>query len=323
MLQYICLIRYTKLKDYHLTFKEEGMLEVKNLRKTFGELVAVDDLSFTIEDGEILGFIGQNGSGKTTTFRLILDFLMQDSGSVLWNGKPLSSDEYNIIGYLPEERGLYPKDSIETQLRFFGQLRGKSRKEIDEKIDYWMEKFEVKGKRTDKVKTLSKGNQQKVQLIATLIHEPKLVILDEPFSGLDPVNAELLKTAVAELREQKVCVVFSDHNMMNVEKMVDKMIMVKEGKKILDGTVDAVRQSFGRTKVFIEAPVSEEELLQLEGVKEVKVERNGTYELTLENEAAGKAVFDYVTQLGYIQMFSQQPPSLEEIFKMKAGDAHE
>lgn len=323
MLQYICLIRYTKLKDYHLTFKEEGMLEVKNLRKTFGELVAVDDLSFTIEDGEILGFIGQNGSGKTTTFRLILDFLMQDSGSVLWNGKPLSSDEYNIIGYLPEERGLYPKDSIETQLRFFGQLRGKTRKEIDEKIDYWMEKFEVKGKRTDKVKTLSKGNQQKVQLIATLIHEPKLVILDEPFSGLDPVNAELLKTAVAELREQKVCVVFSDHNMMNVEKMVDKMIMVKEGKKILDGTVDAVRQSFGRTKVFIEAPVSEEELLQLEGVKEVQVERNGTYELTLENEEAGKAVFDYVTQSGYIQMFSQQPPSLEEIFKMKAGDAHE
>ncbi|MDC0811655.1 ABC transporter ATP-binding protein [Lactococcus petauri] len=299
------------------------MLEVKNLRKTFGELVAVDDLSFTIEDGEILGFIGQNGSGKTTTFRLILDFLMQDSGSVLWNGKPLSSDEYNIIGYLPEERGLYPKDSIETQLRFFGQLRGKTRKEIDEKIDYWMEKFEVKGKRTDNVKTLSKGNQQKVQLIATLIHEPKLVILDEPFSGLDPVNAELLKTAVAELREQKVCVVFSDHNMLNVEKMVDKMIMVKEGKKILDGTVDAVRQSFGRTKVFIEAPVSQEELAQLEGVKEVQVERNGTYELTLENEEAGKAVFDYVTQSGYIQMFSQQPPSLEEIFKMKAGDIHE
>ncbi|QQC73497.1 ABC transporter ATP-binding protein [Lactococcus garvieae] len=299
------------------------MLEVKNLRKTFGELVAVDNLSFTIEDGEILGFIGQNGSGKTTTFRLILDFLMQDSGSVLWNGKPLSSDEYNIIGYLPEERGLYPKDSIETQLRFFGQLRGKTRKEIDEKIDYWMEKFEVKGKRTDKVKTLSKGNQQKVQLIATLIHEPKLVILDEPFSGLDPVNAELLKTAVAELREQKVCVVFSDHNMLNVEKMVDKMIMVKEGKKILDGTVDAVRQSFGRTKVFIEAPVAQEDLAQLEGVKEVHVERNGTYELTLENEEAGKAVFDYVTQSGYIQMFSQQPPSLEEIFKMKAGDAHE
>lgn len=299
------------------------MLEVKNLRKTFGELVAVDDLSFTIEDGEILGFIGQNGSGKTTTFRLILDFLMQDSGNVLWNGKPLSSEEYNIIGYLPEERGLYPKDSIETQLRFFGQLRGKTRKEIDEKIDYWMEKFEVKGKRTDKVKTLSKGNQQKVQLIATLIHEPKLVILDEPFSGLDPVNAELLKTAVAELRDQKVCVVFSDHNMMNVEKMVDKMIMVKEGKKILDGTVDAVRQSFGRTKVFIEAPVAQEELAQLEGVKEVRVERNGTYELTLENEEAGKVVFDYVTKSGYIQMFSQQPPSLEEIFKMKAGDAHE
>ncbi|EKF51445.1 ABC transporter ATP-binding protein [Lactococcus garvieae] len=299
------------------------MLEVKNLRKTFGELVAVDDLSFRIEDGEILGFIGQNGSGKTTTFRLILDFLMQDEGSVLWNGKPLSSKEYDIIGYLPEERGLYPKDSIETQLRFFGQLRGKTRKEIDEKIDYWMEKFEVKGKRTDKVKTLSKGNQQKVQLIATLIHEPKLVILDEPFSGLDPVNAELLKTAVAELREQQVCVVFSDHNMMNVEKMVDKMIMVKDGKKILDGTVDAVRQSFGRTKVFIEAPVSQAELSSLEGVKEVTLQRNGAYELTLSNEEAGKGVFDYVTKSGYIHMFSQQPPTLEEIFKMKAGEIYE
>lgn len=299
------------------------MLEVRNLRKTFGDFVAVDDLSFTIEDGEIIGFIGQNGAGKTTTFRLILDFLAQDQGTVHWNGKPLSSNEYNIIGYLPEERGLYPKETIEAQLRFFGQLRGKSRKEIDDKIDYWMEKFAVKGKRTDKVKSLSKGNQQKVQLIATLIHEPQLVILDEPFSGLDPVNADLLKEAVAELRGKGVCVIFSDHNMDNVEKMVDKMLMIKNGKEILSGTVNDVRQSFGRIKLFLEAPISKEELEEISGVETVVVHRDNSFEITLEREEVGKEIFEKVTQDGYIPMFSQQPPSLEEIFKMKAGEKNE
>ena len=299
------------------------MLEVKNLRKTFGDFTAVDDLSFTIQDGEILGLVGQNGAGKTTTFRLILNFLKQDGGSVLWNGQPLSEKEYNIIGYLPEERGLYPKETIEKQLEFFGQLRGKSKKEIDSQIDYWMEKFEVKGKRKDKVKSLSKGNQQKVQLIATLIHEPKLVILDEPFSGLDPVNADLLKTAVAELRTKGVCVIFSDHNMDNVEKMVDHMIMMKNGKKILSGTVAQVRQSFGRTRLFIEAPVEKADLLEISGVVEVKENRDGSFEMKLEDEQAGRRVFEKVAQNGYIPMFNQQPPTLEEIFKMKAGEKDE
>jgi len=296
------------------------MLEIKNLTKTFGDFTAVDDLSFEIKDGEILGLIGQNGAGKTTTFRLILNFLNQDNGTVLWNGEPLSSKEYNIIGYLPEERGLYPKESIEKQLLFFGQLRGKSKKEIDGQIDYWMEKFEVKGKRTDKVKSLSKGNQQKVQLISTLIHEPKLVILDEPFSGLDPVNADLLKSAVAELREKGVCVIFSDHNMDNVERMVDHMIMMKDGKKILSGTVAEVRHSFGRTRLFIEAPVEKSDLAEIDGIEEIIEHRDGSYELKLRQEQVGRAVFEKVVQNGYIPMFNQQPPTLEEIFKMKAGE---
>lgn len=194
------------------------MLEVKDLVKTFGNYTAVDHVSFQIPDGKIMGLIGQNGAGKTTTFRLILDFLTQDQGEVLWNGHHLGEKDYDVIGYLPEERGLYPKVTIQDQLLYFAELRGKSRKEIEPKIDFWMEKFQVKGKKTDKVKSLSKGNQQKVQLIATLIHEPKLIILDEPFSGLDPVNAELLKDGILELKKHGSCVIFSSHNMDNVRK---------------------------------------------------------------------------------------------------------
>lgn len=299
------------------------MLEVKHLVKTFGEYTAVDDLSFSIQDGQIMGLIGQNGAGKTTTFRLILDFLKADRGEVLWNGQPLSAKEYNIIGYLPEERGLYPKVSIQEQLIYFARLRGKTKQEIEPKIDEWMEKFQVKGKKTDKVKSLSKGNQQKVQLIATLIHEPKLVILDEPFSGLDPVNAELLKNGIIELKEKGSCVIFSSHNMDNVEKICDHLIMLKDGRTVLNGKVHEIRESFGRTKVFLESGLTLEDVQQVEGVYEAKTREDGSLEITLTDPDAGKEIFVRATQNGYIPMFNQQPPTLEEIFKWKAGANHE
>ncbi len=298
------------------------MLEVHELVKTFGTLTAVDRLSLQIQDGQILGLIGQNGAGKTTTFRLILDFLNQDSGTVKWNGHELTDKDYNTIGYLPEERGLYPKLSIQDQLLYFAALRGKSKKEIEPKIDAWMEKFQVKGKKTDKVKSLSKGNQQKVQLIATLIHEPKLVILDEPFSGLDPVNAELLKNGILELKEQGSCVIFSSHNMENVEQICDHLIMLRNGQTVLNGNVQEIRESFGRTKLFLEAPVTRAELETIPGLYIVK-EDNHRFELTLDHPEIGKEVFALATKQGYIPMFNQQPPTLEEIFKRKAGEQHE
>ncbi|MGM0213286.1 ABC transporter ATP-binding protein [Enterococcus sp. AZ109] len=299
------------------------MLAVKNLTKTFGTFKALDDLSFTIEDGKILGLIGQNGAGKTTTFRLILDFLTNDTGTVLWNGHAIKEKDYDIIGYLPEERGLYPKVTIEEQLLFFASLRGKSRKEIAPKIDEWMEKFQVKGKKTDKVKSLSKGNQQKVQLIATLIHEPKLVILDEPFSGLDPVNAELLKNGIIELKEKGSCVIFSSHNMDNVEKICDHLIMLRDGKTVLNGRVSDIRESFGRTKLYLSSPLTKEQLESFEGVTTVKQREDGSFDLTLNDPAAGEQIFAAATAEGYIPMFSQQPPTLEEIFKWKAGEPNE
>ena len=301
------------------------MLEAKHLHKTFGDVVAVNDVSFEVEDGKILGLIGRNGSGKTTMFRMILDFLTPEKGGqVLWNGQPIGDQVHNIIGYLPEERGLYEKLTIEQQISYFAKLRGMSQAVIDQKIDHWMDKFQVKGKRTDKVQSLSKGNQQKVQLIATLIHEPKLMILDEPFSGLDPVNADLLMQGILDLKNSGSSIIFSSHNMNNVEEICDKLLMIHDGEQILYGTVKEVRDSFGRVKIFVQAQDwSRDQLANLDGVNSVRELRDGSYVLMLEDESYGQAIFDIITQGKYIQTFSQQPPTLEEIFKMKAGEHHE
>lgn len=298
------------------------MLEVKHLTKSFGTMKAVNDVSFTIPEGTILGLIGQNGAGKSTTFRLILDFLSSDQGEVLWKGRKLTDKDYNIIGYLPEERGLYPKISIEEQLIYFAKLRGKTKQEIIPKIDFWMEKFQVKGKKTDKVKSLSKGNQQKVQLIATLIHEPELIILDEPFSGLDPVNAELLKDGIIELKEKGSCVIFSSHNMDNVEKICDHLVMLRDGEMVLDGRVNEIRQAFGRTKLFIESDLSLERILATEGVLNANLRSDGMIEANLANDEVGKVIFKEALEFGYMPVFNQLPPTLEDIFKMKVGESH-
>ncbi|MCC5895316.1 MAG: ABC transporter ATP-binding protein [Alkalibacterium sp.] len=299
------------------------MLEVKGLSKSFGEVTAVDDVSFTIKPGEIMGLIGQNGAGKTTTFRIILDLLTADSGEVLWENKRLSKKIFNQIGYLPEERGLYPKVSIENQILYFAQLRGKKKSEIRPLIDDWLKKFDVKGKKADKVKTLSKGNQQKVQLICTLIHEPDLIILDEPFSGLDPVNAELLEEGIREAQSKGARIIFSSHNMNNVEELCNSLIMLKDGKQVLKGPVHDIREQFGRTKLFLESGLTPDELIDFPGVKKVEQTKEGIDIVYLSNAEDGKVIFEAATRNGYIPTFSQQPPTLEEIFKRTAGVKHE
>lgn len=297
------------------------MLVVNDLVKNFGDLRAVDKVSFEIEEGSIMGMIGQNGSGKTTIFRMILDFLTpEEGGYVEWKGHRDKHSIHKIVGYLPEERGLYEKMSIEQQVTYFAQLRGMKKAEISDKIDHWMTKFDVVGKKTDKIKTLSKGNQQKVQLIATLIHEPQLVILDEPFSGLDPVNAQLLMDGILELKEKGSSIIFSSHNMNNVEDLCDHLIMIRKGQRVLYGSINEVRESFGRTRLFIETDrFTKEELEAMDDV--LKVDQTGPtlFTLQLENPEAGPLLFDRITQGNYIAKFSQQPPTLEEIFKLKAG----
>ena len=301
------------------------MLEAKHLTKTFGDLVAVNDVSFTVEPATIMGMIGQNGSGKTTIFRMLLDFLHPEKGgTVTWNGMPVSNQVRNIVGYLPEERGLYENMTIQDQVIYFARLRGMERDEIIERLEFWMEKFAVKGKVTDKIKTLSKGNQQKVQVIGTLIHEPKLLILDEPFSGLDPVNAELLQNGIMELKAKGSSIIFSSHNMNNVEAMCDKLLMIHNGNKVLYGGVHEVRESFGRTRLFIETEdFTLEELKALPGVTSATEEYPNNHVLHLEDASYGKELYQIITKGQYIAKFVQLPPTLEEIFKTKAGEHHE
>lgn len=299
------------------------MLEVTDLKKAFGSLQAVDDVSFKIDSGQIMGLIGQNGSGKTTTFRLILKLLTQDDGTIRWNGKPFTKEFFNRVGYLPEERGLNQKMTVEHQILYFAQLRGKTKAEIDPLIDQWLEDFQVVGGRKDKIKSLSKGNQQKVQLITTLIHEPELIILDEPFSGLDPVNAELLENGIREARDRGASIIFSSHNMNNVEELCDNMVMLKNGRQVLNGTIHDIRESFGRTRLFLESPLNRAELEQVPGVLDVREVNNGTHYVTLENADVGHQIFDLATKEGYIPTFSQQPPTLEQIFKQIAGEVNE
>ena len=299
------------------------MLEVSNLRKSFGETVAVDGLSFTIKPGEIMGLIGQNGAGKTTTFRLVLNLLVANEGQTLWNGESIGEALLDNIGYLPEERGLDEKLTVEQQLLYLGQLNGMTKREVTESIDIWMERFQVKGERKDKISSLSKGNQQKVQLIATLMHEPDLIILDEPFSGLDPVNAELLEDGIRHAAKRGASIIFSSHNMANVESLCQSVVMLKNGRQVLGGTIDEVKSLFERLKIYLEAPIATAELEAISGVQSVEQLDARHRLIHIEQEAVGRDVFEAAHQSGTVYQFSQQAPTLEEIFKERAVESNE
>ncbi|GHP13264.1 ABC transporter ATP-binding protein [Lentilactobacillus fungorum] len=298
------------------------MLEIQHLHKQFGSVVALDDISFNVPAGQITGLIGQNGSGKSTTFHSILNFLKYD-GTIRWQGKPVVESVFDEIGYLPEERSLMPKLTVEQQIIYLARLKNKSAKEIRPQIDHWLAKFAVKGKKTDQIKSLSKGNQQKVQLIVTLIHHPKLIILDEPFSGLDPVNADLLETAILEAKQQGAAIIFSSHNMANVESVCDRLVMLRTGELVLNGTISEVRNQFGKSEIYVTTPWSEQRLAGLPHVTQVTHIRDQRYVLRLDDPSAGPAIFQQLTDGKYIEEFSQQPPTLDEIFRLKAGIEHE
>ena len=298
------------------------MLKIQDISKDFGSLKALNDVSFDVADGQILGLIGQNGAGKSTTFHSILNFLNYQ-GTITWNNQPITETAFDEIGYLPEERSLMPKLTIEQQIIYLARLKNKSAKEIKPQIDDWLQRFAVKGNKKDKIKDLSKGNQQKVQLICTLIHHPKLIILDEPFSGLDPVNADLLKQAIITAKEQGAAIIFSSHDMENVEEICDKLVMLRNGQVILNGTVRELRQSFGKTRILVTTDWDKEQLLNLPHVIQVERHEEKRFVLTLDDETAGPAIFDELTQGKYIEEFSQQPPTLDEIFRLKAGEHHE
>ncbi|AHN21564.1 ABC transporter ATP-binding protein [Lysinibacillus sphaericus] len=293
-------------------------LQLQHVTKKYKDFTAVDNLNFTIEKGEIFGLIGQNGAGKTTTFRMILDLQETTAGTISWNGKPVNSINRDVLGYLPEERGIFPTMKVEDQLYFFGELRGMKKAALKKDIDFWISRFELEEKRKDKAETLSKGNQQKVQLIASFIHKPQFLILDEPFSGLDPVNKDLLKDAILLLKEQGTTILFSSHQMDNVEELCDHLCLLKRGVSLFSGSLLDLKKQYGKTKLSVRSNWSTTELLQLEGVKDVRVEKEQTV-LLLEDERFAESIFQQLSAGKYIEKFSLDYLTLDEIFKDKVG----
>lgn len=292
------------------------MIEIKNLSKNFGDLKALDNVSFDVKKGELFGVIGQNGAGKSTLFRSMMNFYDHFDGEILYEGRPMADIPLEKIGFLPEERSLSPKKTIREEVKFFARLN--QMRNLDEKtLQAYFDRFEIKGSLDDKIKSLSKGNQQKVQLLASLIYKPEFLILDEPFSGLDPYNANLLMGIIKEINNQGTTIIFSSHNMENVEYLCDRLIMLKNGKIVLKGSPNEIRNSYEKDLVKVRAEENLSEIFPLYDVK-----RDGNlWTIRLENEADGRGIFDkLVEKLGYLEMFSQEPPSLNEIFARKVEE---
>ncbi|MEG1486760.1 ABC transporter ATP-binding protein [Lactococcus sp.] len=294
-------------------------LKIDKVQKNFGSKIAVDHLNMIIKPGEVMGLIGQNGAGKTTTFRMILNFIPTDQGKITWQGAPITQEIKQKIGFLPEERGLYQKMTVEDQILYFAELHGMKRADARLKLQDWMKRLEVVGKSTDKVQTLSKGNAQKIQFIATLIHEPEFLILDEPFTGLDPVNTELLRNEIKRSRDKGAAVIFSNHNMSDVELLSDHLLMLKGGQTILNGTVEDIRASYGRTRVYLESDLSNDELSLISGVESIEKRGSGR-SIKISEANVGREIFQKVAKDGYVQAFVQSPPSLDEIFRMEVAE---
>ena len=296
-------------------------LVVEHATKKFGNFTAVDDLSLKVEEGQMHGFLGANGAGKTTTFRMILGLLNPTQGKVTWNGKPINYNSSPIIGYLPEERGLYPKMKVEDQLIYLAQLRKMSKEDAKRETAAWLERFDVPHYAGKKVEELSKGNQQKIQLIASLLHKPSLIILDEPFSGLDPVNVEMLKSAILDVQKQGATIVFSSHRMDHVEELCDDMSILDHGKIVVGGSIREVKRNFGKQNVRLKMDQNLSSLSQISGVEKYSETIDGAL-LQIQDEATAQNILGEAMKLGQLRHFSIEEPSLEEIFIAKVGKAY-
>jgi ABC-2 type transport system ATP-binding protein len=289
------------------------MLQVVNLRKAYATVVAVDGVSLSVQRGELFGLLGPNGSGKTTTIRTVLNIIAPDSGTITFDGKPFSPEMWNIIGYLPEERGLYRKSKILSAILYFASLKGMQEREAKASAFKWLERFGLKDSAYRKVEELSKGNQQKVQLIISILHNPHLLILDEPFSGLDPVNQILLKDILMELRQQNVAIVFSTHQMEQVEKMCDNICLINKGKPVLSGSLRDVKQRYGTNSIRLEFEGDGEFLKKLPLVKRADVYQNYA-ELELVDITKSRELLSKLDDKLNLRKFEIVEPSLNSIF---------
>lgn len=297
-------------------------LYINHVTKKFGNHIAVDDLHLEIPDSGLFGFLGGNGAGKTTTFRMILGLLDATYGEITWNGEKIDYDKSHLIGYLPEERGLYPKLKVKEQLIYLGRLRGMKKNDIVNEINYWLERFEIPHYENKKVEELSKGNQQKIQFISAVLHRPKLLILDEPFSGLDPINVEMLKKAVTDIANSGTTIVFSSHQMEHVEQLCENICILRKGKAVVKGNLADIKQSFGKKNLNIYGDIPFDFLQRMSGVIRYQ-EVVGGCTLQIENEEVSQQIFASLQGKGFIRRFDLEEPTLNDIFIEKVGERYE
>jgi len=306
-----------------------NMLKVKNVTKYYDKFKAVDDLSFEVEPGEIFGLLGVNGAGKTTTFRMVMGLLEPTKGEITLNGKKIDYSVTDDIGFLTEERSLLTKLTVKEQCLFYGNLKGMSDKDVLKRLDELLKKFyknednfDIEKFKNKKIKELSKGNQQKVQFITAIMNKPKLLILDEPFSGLDPFNVELFKDEIKEMAATGSMIIFSSHRMEHVELFCKKLVVLMHGKSVLEGNLKDIKEQYRKKNIIIEGDVDLDSIKEIKGVVSITTIGNA-YEVKIDNIDVSKEVFKVVSKSKNILKYQVEEPSLNEIFVTKVGESYE
>ena len=298
------------------------MLKVDKVSKYYGDFLAVDNLSFTVKPGEIFGLLGENGAGKTTTFRMIMGLLDASSGSITLDGKKIDYDITDQIGFLTEERSLLTKMTVLEQVLFYGTLKGMNKKDIINRLDKLLEKFGITEYKNKKIKELSKGNQQKIQFITAIINEPRLLILDEPFSGLDPFNVELFKQEIIDMSKKGSMIIFSSHRMEHVELFCKKLVILMNGRSVISGYLKDIKEKYRKKNINIKADIEIEKLEKIKGVISV-TKKAYEYVVKIEDSSYIENVFKVVSKAHNVVKFVVEEASLNEIFVEKVGEEFE
>ena len=298
------------------------MLKVEHVTKYYEDFRAVNDVSFEIKEGEIFGLLGVNGAGKTTTFRMIMGLLDMTEGNITLDGKKIDYSITDQIGFLTEERSLLPTKTVLEQAIYYGVLKGLSEKEVEKRLDEYLKEFNIVEYKNKKIKELSKGNQQKIQFILSVIHKPRLLILDEPFSGLDPINVELFKKEILKLKKEKTIIIFSSHMMEHIEYFCDSLIILVKGSVVLGGKLSKIKSDYRRKNIKVVADLDEEEIKKTKGV--ISLEKNKEeYTIKIEDIKYVSSIFKKLSKCDNVTKFVVEEPTLNEIFIDKVGESYE
>lgn len=297
-------------------------LKLESVVKQYGDKTAVNGINLSVDQGEIYGLLGANGAGKTTTMRMVLGLIYPDEGTILYHGKPFNSGLQQTMGYLPEERGLYPKVKVSDQIVYLARLRGMSTGDADKSLRYWLDRFDVPEYYNKKIEELSKGNQQKMGFIAAVVHKPQILILDEAFSGLDPVNVELLKDTVRELRDQGTSILFSTHRMEHVEELCRQITILDRANTVVQGDIREIKNSYPREEVLLRTAGEVSGLEGITGVTAVERQEQG-YLLSISDISAAQRILQLAIGQSEVEHFEIKEPTLNQIFIRAVGESHE